>query len=58
MVRIMNKEEIENVLNNASEAAKSAIMKFRAKVGGRYYPGYHEDMRDEVAKAILALKDS
>lgn len=31
---------------------RSAVMKFRGKVGGRYYPGYHEDMRDAVATAI------
>lgn len=31
---------------------RSAVMKFRGKVGGRYYPGYHEDMRDYVATAI------
>lgn len=31
---------------------RSAVMKFRARVGGKYYPGYHEDLRDAVAAAI------
>lgn len=39
-----------------ADIAASAIMKFKAKVGGRYYPGYHEDMRDSVKKAILAAE--
>ena len=30
-------------------------MKFRNKINGKYYPGYHEDMRDAVAAAIRAL---
>lgn len=35
-----------------SQAAAAAVMKFRHKVGGKYYPGYHEDMRDAVREAI------
>lgn len=35
-------------------ASAAAVMKFRSKVGGRYYPGYHEDMRDAVRKAVEA----
>jgi len=37
-----------------AESGRAAVMKFRAKVGGRYYPGYHEDMREAVASAIRA----
>jgi len=40
-----------------ADAAKSAIKKFRAKVGGRYYPGYHEDMISVVTKAILSIAE-
>lgn len=43
------------ILKRAAEAAASAIMRFKAKTGGRYYPGYHEDMRDAVKKAIMAI---
>lgn len=39
-----------------ADIAASAIMKFKAKTNGRYYPGYHEDMRDAVKKAILATE--
>jgi hypothetical protein len=38
-----------------AEAAAAAVMKFRSKVGGKYYPGYHEDMRDAVREAVLAV---
>lgn len=31
-------------------------MKFRHQMNGRYYPGYHEDMRDYVRKVVLAMK--
>lgn len=37
-----------------AESGRAAVMKFRSKVGGRYYPGYHEDMREAVASAIRA----
>ena len=37
-----------------AESGRAAVMKFRSKVGGRYYPGYHEDMREAVAAAIRA----
>lgn len=33
-------------------AGRSEVMKFRARVGRRYYSGYHEDMRDAVGTAI------
>ncbi|MDV4166232.1 hypothetical protein R1538_34850 [Rhizobium leguminosarum] len=45
---------MSEILNQAADIAASAIMRFKAKTGGRYYPGYHEDMRDAVKKAILA----
>lgn len=35
-----------------AQAGRSAVMKFKSRVGGRYYPGYHEDMRSAVAEAI------
>ncbi len=28
--------------------ASDAVLKFRAKVNRKYYPGYHEDMRDYI----------
>lgn len=45
---------MSEILNKAAETAASAIMRFKAKTAGRYYPGYHEDMRDAVKRAILA----
>jgi len=39
----------------AAKVGKSEVMKFRARVGKRYYPGYHEDMRDAVDAAIRKL---
>ena len=44
---------MSEILNKAAETAASAIMRFKAKTAGRYYPGYHEDMREAVKKAIL-----
>lgn len=49
---------MSEILNKAAETAASAIMRFKAKTAGRYYPGYHEDMRDAVKKAILAERAS
>jgi len=44
----------EALLREAAEAAAKAVMKFKHIKRGRYYPGYHEDMRDFVRKAVLA----
>lgn len=46
---------MSDILKRAAEEAASAIMRFKAKTAGRYYPGYHEDMREAVKKAILAI---
>jgi hypothetical protein len=35
-----------------AQVGRAAVMKFKSRVGGRYYAGYHEDMRDHVAQAI------
>lgn len=32
--------------------ASDAVLKFRAKVDRRYYPGYHEDMRDYIKSEL------
>lgn len=48
--------ELEAALERSADTAKAEIMKFRKKTNGRYYPGYHEDMRDAVANAVLALR--
>jgi hypothetical protein len=45
---------MSEILKRAAKDAASAIMRFKAKTNGRYYPGYHEDMRDVVKKAVLA----
>lgn len=45
---------MSEILKRAADEAASAIMRFKAKTAGRYYPGYHEDMREAVKKAILA----
>lgn len=53
-------EAIEEALcaerERCKEAAAAAVMKFRSKVNGRYYPGYHEDLRDDVKAAVAHPK--
>lgn len=55
--QLWNRRELEADVarerERCADAAAAAVMKFRSKVGGRYYPGYHEDMRDAVRKAVL-----
>ena len=38
--------------DRCAAVAAAEVMKFRSKVGGRYYPGYHEDMREAVKNAV------
>lgn len=47
---IIDKEDSDR--EKYATVASAAVMKFRRKVGGSYYPGYHEDMRDAVRKAV------
>ena len=47
-------ERLREVVEDCAEVAAAAVMKFRRKVGGRYYPGYHEDLRDAVREAVKA----
>lgn len=39
-----------------ASVAAAEVMKFRSKVGGRYYPGYHEDMREAVKNAVCGSR--
>jgi hypothetical protein len=36
-----------------AKIASAEVMRFRAKVGRKYYPGYHEDMRVAISSAVL-----
>lgn len=47
---LVGKEDSER--EKYAKVASAAVMKFRRKVDGKYYPGYHEDMRDAVRKAV------
>ncbi|XAI95153.1 hypothetical protein [Microcystis phage Mwe-JY13] len=51
-------EARDKALEEAAKVAASSIMKFRRRANGMYYAGYHEDMRDQTAAAIRALKAS
>ena len=44
-------------MKEAAIIGSATVMKFKSRVGGRYYPGYHEDMRDAVAAAIRAAME-
>lgn len=35
-----------------AEVGAAAVMKFRGRVNRKYYPGYHEDMREAVRTSI------
>ena len=46
-------------LQEAAQVGRKSVMQFKAKFGGygKYYPGYHEDLREYVAAEIRKLKD-
>ena len=46
-----------DALEEAAKAGRKAVMSFKGKVGGKYYAGYHEDMREYVAAEIRAMKE-
>lgn len=52
-VEAWNTRSVDCKPDAIADAAASAVMKFRRKVNGRYYPGYHEDMRDAVREAVF-----
>lgn len=40
----------------SAKIAAAEVMRFRSKVAGKYYPGYHEDLRDAVSAAVLNVR--
>jgi hypothetical protein len=59
--RIRNHDDVMGLVRRAIEAERKqcakisagAVMSFKAHIGSRYYPGYHEDMRDFVRSSVL-----
>lgn len=41
---------------NLAHVAGRAVMKFKGIKSGRYYPGYHEDMKEFVKEAVKNAK--
>lgn len=46
---LMHKAEaVRYERQQCAKIASDAVLKFRSKVDRKYYPGYHEDMRDYI----------
>lgn len=45
-------DAVRHERQECAKIAAAAVLKFRSNVDRRYYPGYHEDMRDYIKKEV------